>query len=392
MQDRDMLQGRQKKELHEALLDAFTYATFERMLSYELDKMLENIAPRGSFEDVVFQVINAAQREGWLVDLIQGAHEANPGNQKLHAFAKKQGLAFDAPPPEKLRQMLMSFAEEFDLPEDMSQTEQFERMLLAFSRELGLAPDMMRWQKSSALQPSGTLFHTSALAKDLAFLQEQVCRVEAGMAMGTGFQVGPNAIMTAYHVVKDVLEAKVPAPEVVIRFGYLQNESGVLQEGRTYHLAATNWLIDTSPYSQHDMGGVRVDSETIPEAAELNYALLRVEGLVEDEPGWIEIRDKDIEYRPGSSLYILQHLRGGPLQLAFQPNSVIGINRNRTRLFHRTWTEPGSSGAPCFDHEWNLIGFHMSREPGNIRTYNVGVPITAVVKLLKTRGLYPLPS
>jgi len=47
MQDRDMLQGRQRKELHEALLDAFTYATFERMLSYELDKMLENIVPPG---------------------------------------------------------------------------------------------------------------------------------------------------------------------------------------------------------------------------------------------------------------------------------------------------------------------------------------------------------
>ena len=385
-----MLQSHERKELDEALRDAFTPSTFVRMLSYELDRRLEDIVMGGSFGDVVFHVIDAAVREGWVIDLIQGAHEANPNNEKLHAFAKKTGLAFDAAPPDKLRQMLMTFAHEFGLPDDMPQTEKFERILLAFSRELDLAPNMLRWQKSSALQPTETLFHPSLLTKQIIFLQEQVCRVEVGRSMGTGFRVGPNVIMTAYHVVKDIIESIISVRDAVIRFGYLQKESQVIEVGRAYHLPETDWLIDYSPYSEHDISSVKVDSDIVPNTNELNYAFLQVEGLSKEDTEWIKIPNGDIEYQPGSSLHIIQHLQGEPLQLALQPNSVIGINRNRTRLFYRTWTQPGSSGAPCFDHEWKLIGFHMSREPGVIRTYNVGVPISAVANLLRSRGLHQL--
>lgn len=383
------LQRQERKELDEALRDAFDRSSFDRMLSYELDKRLENLAT-GNFADIVFEVIAISEREGWVVDLIQAAHETVPGNEKLHTFAKKMGLAYDTPPPDKLRQMLLQFSEEFDLPDDMSETEQFERMLLAFSRELNLAPDMLRWQKRSELQPVGTLFHPVMLAEKITALKEQVCRIQFGIGKATGFRVGPDIVMTTYHVLREFIENRQPAEEITVQFGYFLEQSGETNPMREFKLPVSDWLVDYSPYSAHDGSPMGVHSQTVPDLNELDYALIRVKDLAEDGSGWIGIPSEEIEYQPGSSLHIIQHLMAGPLQIALQPNSVIGLNQNRTRLFHRTWTQPGSSGAPCFNQAWQLIGVHRGREPGPIRTYNVGVPITAVADLLAQRGMSDL--
>ena len=87
------LTGQQLKALRNALADAFNPATFEQMLRFELDKKLENIAGSGPLNTVAFKVIDAAEMEGWTLDLVRAARVANPGNANLHQVAESHALS-----------------------------------------------------------------------------------------------------------------------------------------------------------------------------------------------------------------------------------------------------------------------------------------------------------
>ena len=87
------LSGQQLKKLQEALINAFPNpASLEHMLTFELNKNLKAIAGEGSLQDVVFKLIQAANSQGWVKELIIAALNSNSGNPKLKAFAKKIGI------------------------------------------------------------------------------------------------------------------------------------------------------------------------------------------------------------------------------------------------------------------------------------------------------------
>ncbi len=83
------LSGQQRKQLQDALLNAFpTLADLERMLVFGLDKNLRAIAGEGSLQEIVFKLIQAADSQGWIEDLVRAACDSNPGNQPLKATAE----------------------------------------------------------------------------------------------------------------------------------------------------------------------------------------------------------------------------------------------------------------------------------------------------------------
>ncbi|MBD2213992.1 CHAT domain-containing protein [Nostoc linckia FACHB-104] len=84
------LSGQQKKKLQEALINAFpNMASLEQMLSYGLDKNLRVIAGEGSLQEIIFKLIQAANAQGWLQDLIRAACNENPENQQLKDIAQE---------------------------------------------------------------------------------------------------------------------------------------------------------------------------------------------------------------------------------------------------------------------------------------------------------------
>ncbi|MCW5319486.1 hypothetical protein GTQ43_39840 [Nostoc sp. KVJ3] len=81
--------GQQRRQLKEALISAFpTRSSLEQMLSLELEKNLEAIAGGSNLQDIVFRLIQMAEAEGWLNDLIHAAQNYNPGNQALRDFTE----------------------------------------------------------------------------------------------------------------------------------------------------------------------------------------------------------------------------------------------------------------------------------------------------------------
>ena len=83
------IEGKQRKALREALESAFpNREKLERMLGETNSGDLRDI-PGSAYSDIVFNLIDTAESEGWLPDLLVGARCTNPGNPKLQNFIVK---------------------------------------------------------------------------------------------------------------------------------------------------------------------------------------------------------------------------------------------------------------------------------------------------------------
>ena len=63
----------------------------------------------------------------------------------------------------------------------------------------------------------------------------------------------------------------------------------------------------------------------------------------------------------GEYMNIVQHPNGLPKQLAFRDNQVTDLLDDF--VHYRADTEPGSSGSPVFNDQWEMVGLHHSGVP-----------------------------
>jgi hypothetical protein len=345
------LTGLQREKLSNAIRGAFNKQRLEEMLSFKLNKRLDDITLSDDFRQLVFKVIQTSELEGWTAELIVAARESNPGNHELFEVAQQIGLAPATPPVSVL-----------------------ESIILKTNKFL----DVNTWLTR------------------LTEIESQVCRIEIkigrGTAYGTGFLVGTDTVMTNYHVMRQVIENNGATPsDVILRFDFKQLADGrTINPGTEFRLSMPDWLIDSSPPSS--VGA-------LPNPEQLDYALIRVDGSPGSEPvgervssnaglrGWIKIPDTPYDFQPDTTLYIVQHPQGTPLKLAIESNAIIKVNANGTRVQYRTNTEPGSSGSPCFNSDWELVALHHSGDALPNPSYNEGTPISAIMALLEQRNL-----
>jgi hypothetical protein len=214
--------------------------------------------------------------------------------------------------------------------------------------------------------------------------------------------VGPKAALTNYHVVESVIKGQDSPEDVLLRFDYKLLGGGVqVHSGREILLEAAGdggWLLDSSRYSDVDLALDPKPGDPAPE--DLDYALLQAQGRPGEEPigskaeprapvrGWIDLPQAEHPFQPDTPLFILQHPRGAALKLALDNRAVIGLTGAGRRVRYRTNTEPGSSGSPVFDQNWNLVALHHSGDPASILpSYNEGIPIIYIALQLRERGL-----
>ena len=351
------LTGQQRKQLSDALIDAFpSLADLTILLQFGLGKNIQTIAPPGeALPFQVFKIIQAAEAQNWTFKLVVAARESNPDNVKLLVFAQQFGLAATKMTRDELESLI--------------------------SKAQGYL-DVTRWRAQ------------------LGALEGRVCRIELpkGVAKGTGFLVGSDTVITNYHVIESVIKNKARPDDIVLRFDYKRMEDGkTLNEGNCVELA-NNWLIDSSPYSPVDLEPE--PKSGLPRPDQLDYALLRINSCFGDLPigqsaeaharprGWIEPPKADVTVAPETTLMILQYPLGKPLKLAI--GSLLRENGNQTRLTYTTNSEKGSSGSPCFNINWELVALHHSGDPnsdiGTAAASNEGVPFVRIMEQLEQRG------
>lgn len=343
------ISGQEQAQLRDALLEAFPPSRFEELVSERLDMRLWDVAPPSADQrKIVFELIKHLNARDAIPSLVEAARAENPSNASLRALAASVGQAPSVPGA-------------------------LERII-----EQDETVNPISWRER------------------LGVLEAQVCCLEVPRGGGTGFLVGPDLILTNHHVIADVVAGTVGREHVVARFDYRKlADDRTVNAGTAVGLAET-WLLDSSPHSAVDCDPAMTG---LPGLEELDYALVRLDRAVGDEPigeratsdaparGWVAVPDAPPALAPGSAALILQHPRGRPVGLAF--NTVIGVNDNRTRVRYRVDTDGGSSGSPVFDHDWQLVALHHSGDPDykHDATYNEGIPIDMVLSLLEQRGL-----
>lgn len=213
----------------------------------------------------------------------------------------------------------------------------------------------------------------------IAFLEKGLERAKSVVRMdlgkrgnGSGFLIGDDILLTNHHVLEDIAQAR----EAKAQFNYQQTLSGLSADYEEYELDPDS-LFKTS--ADDDWTAVKVKSKQ-GETPGSKWGLLNI---AEQDP---QVDDFTI---------IIQHPSGGPKQIALYHNVIAYIDSDKRIMQYLTDTEPGSSGSPVFDTQWNVIALHHSggwlREPGKDpkqKFYrNEGIHINTVIAGLKGAGV-----
>jgi hypothetical protein len=225
---------------------------------------------------------------------------------------------------------------------------------------------------------------------------------------GTGFLVGPDLVLTARHVLKNHIANGVridPSPGPLYAFfDHLFGEPIIDVDDITPQLRAraravefaVDWLVSACD----DVPGEALDRPTAAQIAELqaklDYALVR---LVEPigafsrhvyggtRRGWFDLLQfPNKTPRKDDRIIIPQHPSGQPQRIDF--GRFNRLDDSLTRLRYDAETAGGTSGAPCFNQDYELVGMHNAAyRPHNIAVFNQAVHFGTIMN--KLRPKYP---
>ncbi len=214
-----------------------------------------------------------------------------------------------------------------------------------------------------------------------------VCRVKlpmhGGDSYGTGFLVGNRLLITNNHVLASAAEASQAEAE----FGYEHDLDGVLAEPVQFNLRPEEIFYTSVDFDITFVAVAPLSQNSVPLDRYGRLPLLPISG-------------KAIA---GEWVSIVQHPGGQPKQIAIRSSEVIGLDQKEvpginleTFIHYSTDTEPGSSGAPVFNDQWQVVAIHHKAVPAlppvgakdkdELRWIaNEGVRISAIFRHLNKR-------
>jgi len=186
---------------------------------------------------------------------------------------------------------------------------------------------------------------------------------ERKAAQGTGFLIANDRILTNHHVLFDGDNA---VSKVLIWFNYEQDAQRRQRPVDQYDGIVATIVGD----AKHDWAAIQLATPLREEYEPLN--LRPSKPVLEDD-----------------FVYIVQHPGGGPKKLAILHNQVVWVTEDVVQYL--TDTLPGSSGAPVFNEEWQVIALHREGLEGRADeknpVKNQGTHIDRVVEGLRMRGI-----
>ncbi|MGH3132429.1 MAG: trypsin-like peptidase domain-containing protein [Gaiellaceae bacterium] len=360
--------------LEDALNDAFVSYDDLALVARRAGWQIQRVTEPKALPQVVLAVIEYAEARDAVDDLIAAARASNTGNEKLLKVAAAIGLEPGGVPPSQLT------------PDTALSkvVDHFERMV----------------------DPNRGIADLGSFAARLQELLAQVCAVELGDESGTGFLIGPETILTNYHVVEKAITQAFDPANVRVRFDYRRLRDGKTTNAGAEYSLADGWLVHAEPYSAVDKKPY--DEASLPAENELDFAVLRTRekiglqapsGPAETPRGWVAPRVAPYDFPIDTFLMVVQHPCHDPISFDDVDNAVYRVNPNRTRVHYRTNTMPGSSGSPVLSRTLELVALHHAGEPGSPdfglpchkrvtqASYNEGIPIAKIQAQLASNNL-----
>jgi endonuclease G, mitochondrial len=155
---------------------------------------------------------------------------------------------------------------------------------------------------------------------------------------GTGSMVSPSLLLTNHHV----LPSDQVAASSSIEFGYQDGPDGL-------PLQPTVFPFDPGRFFLAD--------------EELDFALVAVGATPEELTafGYNPLIGSEGKAIVGDFVTIIQHPGGEKKQVALRENRIVDLIE--LFLHYETDTEPGSSGSPVFNDQWEVVALHHASVP-----------------------------
>jgi len=207
---------------------------------------------------------------------------------------------------------------------------------------------------------------------------------------GTGFMVSPTLLLTNHHV----LESAEAAAASEVEFDY-QND----RNGRP--LPIVGFALEPARFFMT--------------SAELDFTLVAVSerssrGIALNRYGWSRLIGAEGKALLGEHLNIVQHPRGEAKQIVLRSNELVDLFDDYAHYV--TDTEPGSSGSPVYNDQWEVVALHHAGVPardsegrllqrdGSVWqdgmdpdligwVANEGIRVSSLVKFIKAQSLPP---
>lgn len=213
-----------------------------------------------------------------------------------------------------------------------------------------------------------------------------VCRIRVPAAggewYGTGFLVGPRLLITNNHVLASMTEASQGEAE----FDYEHDIDGVLKSQVSFNLCPHEVFITDT-----DLDVTLVGINPLSDG-----------GVPIDRYGWLPLLPPSGKAVHGEWVTIIQHPNGGPKQISIRSNQILKLDDKSMGkdyldkfIHYRTDTEPGSSGSPVVNDQWQVVAVHHKAiaEPQADATKppkfigNEGVRVSAIYNWLERHRL-----
>ncbi len=202
-----------------------------------------------------------------------------------------------------------------------------------------------------------------------------VCRIRIGdeaggvIGHGTGSLVSPRLLLTNHHV----LESAEVARSSVAEFNYQDGLNGQPLEPRRFDLDPDSFFV--------------ADRER-------DFALVALRASAEElQPfGFNPLIAAEGKAIIGEFVTIVQHPRGEKKQVSLRENRIVDVPE--AFMHYEADTEPGSSGSPVFNNQWEVVALHHASVPAPGRDelggyMNEGIRVSRILQFLEEQQLGP---
>ncbi len=165
------------------------------------------------------------------------------------------------------------------------------------------------------------------------------CIKQQGSGIGTGWMMAKGLLITNAHVLRNENDAMMCRAE----FGYEHDAHGAMVKSVAFDFDPQSFFI-SSPVNELDYTVVAVKPRSVDGAHELG------------EYGYLRLIARSGKALLGEWINVIQHPDGRPKAVALRNNKLMALKGSY--LHYETDTQPGSSGAPTFNDQWEVVGLH----------------------------------